>query len=197
MDNIRVGASLLTLFLGLITGTAFGLVIYKVGASKYENILAMLRLKKMMILKFMMVTVIVASIGVYALAEAGVISLTIKPVWLAAQITGGALFGIGFALLGYCPGTAVVAAGEGKKDALFGVLGGIFGSALFAHFWPSLSATLIKDSGPLTVPSALSISNWSGVVLMVAMFGAVLLGLEALESKKSGSQKSGTETGLN
>jgi uncharacterized membrane protein YedE/YeeE len=52
---------------------------------------------------------------------------------LAFFFIGGLLFGIGWGILGYCPGTAAGALGEGRIDGLWGVLG-IFrqmGPALF------------------------------------------------------------------
>jgi uncharacterized protein len=41
------------------------------------------------------------------------------------------VFGVGFALSGYCPGTCVVGAGEGRRDALAALAGGIVGALLF------------------------------------------------------------------
>jgi ABC-type antimicrobial peptide transport system permease subunit len=61
-------------------------------------------------------------------------------------VIGGLIFGVGFGLLGYCPGTIAGAVGNGYLDALTGgLLGIIFGSALFAFLYPEL-----KDKNILT-----------------------------------------------
>ncbi|MCA1755795.1 MAG: YeeE/YedE family protein [Spirochaeta sp.] len=159
MDYLMEGTSFSVLLLGLITGIAFGLAIYKAGASQYDKILGMLRLKDFAILKFMLTTIIVAGIGVHVLFGMDMIDLSLKPVWIWAQLLGGIIFGVGFALLGYCPGTGVIAAGEGKKDAAFGIVGGLVGAGIFAHFWPALSASIIEPGniGTVTLSSALGV----------------------------------------
>lgn len=187
MEYIMEGTRFSVLMLGLVTGIAFGLAIYKVGASQYDKILGMLRLKNFAVLKFMLTTVIVAGIGIHVLFGVGMIGLTLKPVWIWAQLLGGIIFGVGFALLGYCPGTGIIAAAEGKKDAAYGILGGLVGAGLFAHFWPTLSAFIIEPGniGTVTLSAALGIPVWTSVVILVVMFGAVLLAVEYVEAKKN------------
>ena len=41
----------------------------------------------------------------------------IWPFQAAAMILGAIFFGIGIAVLGYCPGTGMAGAGEGSQDA--------------------------------------------------------------------------------
>lgn len=185
MEFMKEGTPFIVLFLGLITGIGFGFVIFKIGASLYDNILGMLRLKNLRILKFMLTAVIVASLGIHIFHTTGLLDLTLKPVWLWGQILGGLIFGVGFALLGYCPGTAVVAAGEGKKDAVFGILGGIIGAAVFAHLWPWLSKTIINpgDMGTITLSSALGTHPWFSFIIFAVVFGGVLILVEYIENK--------------
>jgi uncharacterized protein len=192
-DYIRVGTPLGVLLLGLIAGTAFGFVIFKSGASRYEKILKMLLIKDLSIAKFMMTTVMVASVGIFLAERTGMITLTIKPTQLLAQIVGGLIFGVGFALLGYCPGTAMVALGEGKKDAGYGILGGLFGAAVFAHFYPALERLIIApaDFGKLTVPGALGVSYGLGVVILLVVFGASLWFMDKL-TKPTKKEVTGT-----
>ena len=48
----------------------------------------------------------------------------------------GLIFGIGWGLLGYCPGTSAGALGEGRWDAVWGILGMLAGAAIYAEAYP-------------------------------------------------------------
>jgi uncharacterized membrane protein YedE/YeeE len=85
-------------------------------------------------LKIMLTAIVVGGAGVYALFGMGAIeSLHIKNATLWGNLVGGAIFGIGMAILGYCPGTGVAAIGDGSRDAITGVIGMVVGAALFAE----------------------------------------------------------------
>lgn len=66
----------------------------------------------------LVLSVLVAAIGIYLFNDLGIIKLSIKSTSIGALVIGGMLFGIGWGLLGYCPGTAVGALGEGRIDGL-------------------------------------------------------------------------------
>ncbi len=168
-----VGSPFSVLFLGLITGIAFGFVIFKYGASRYENILNMLRLKDFGLLKFMMTAVMVASVGIFLMD--GVIY--IAPAQILRLAAGGLIFGVGFALLGACPGTVLVSFGEGKKDSWYGILGGLLGTAVYAHIYPAMDKMFIApvNLGNMTVHSLLGVSYVVGVIVLVAVFGGSIL----------------------
>ena len=58
-------------------------------------------------------------------------------------LAGGALLGFGRAIAGFCPGTELVAAGTGRKDAVFFILGGLVG---FIYMYPRLADTMLFNS---------------------------------------------------
>ena len=167
------GAPFNVLFLGLITGIAFGFVIFKYGASRYENILNMLRLKDFGLLKFMMTAVMVASVGIFLMDRV----IYIAPAQMLRLIAGGLIFGVGFALLGACPGTVLVSFGEGKKDSWYGILGGLFGAAVYAHFYPLMDRIFIApvNLGRMTVQSLLGMSYGVGLIVLLVVFGGSIL----------------------
>ena len=99
---------------GLLTGIAFGFLLQKAQVLRYDKQVGALRLIDMTILKFMLSAIVVASIGIYLFKDLGLIKLSIKATSIGAQVVGGLLFGIGWGLLGYCPGTA---AGADHPDA--------------------------------------------------------------------------------
>jgi hypothetical protein len=93
------------------------------------------------------------------------------------NIIGGLIFGVGFALLGYCPGTIAGAIGNGYLDALVGGLAGILiGSGIFAALYPRLSQGILKKGyfGDLTLPRLFKASDWV-IVTPVALCIFLLL----------------------
>lgn len=101
------------LFWGLLAGVAFGFILQRVGAL-YDNILKMLRLLDLKIAQFMFFAVAVSLVGIYTLNSLGVGSITNLPLH-PGVLVGGLVFGVGFGLTGYCPGTVIGAMAEGKK----------------------------------------------------------------------------------
>ncbi len=160
---------------GLITGAIFGFLLQKARVIRYDKQLGALRLLDMTIVKFMFSSVLVAMIGVYLLKDLGIIKLSIKTTILGSNIAGGLIFGIGWGLLGYCPGTSLGALGEGRWDAIWGILGMIVGAGLFAEAFPVLKNTVLKWGvyGKITIPEALGINHW--VIIVIFVIGSLAL----------------------
>ena len=160
---------------GLITGILFGFLLQRGQVVRYEKQLGALRLLDMTIVKFMLTSVLVAMVGVYFLYDLGLVQLSVKTLNLGGNIIGGLLFGVGWGLFGYCPGTAVGAVGEGRWGALWGIIGMVVGAALFAEAYPALKATVLTwgDLGKVTLPQTLGVSPW--VVIPVMILGALAL----------------------
>lgn len=163
----------MTLLIGFLIGCAFGAILYLGGATSYRRILGTLLLRDMWIIKLMMTAIGVGSLGIYLLDMGGLAHLSVKPAYLWGIAAGGAIFGVGWALAGYCPGTCVVGSAEGKKDALFTLLGALVGALLFSLAFPYLEASLIipANFGEVTLESLLGIS---GIYLAIP-FSALLL----------------------
>jgi len=170
------------LIYGAVTGIIFGFLLQKARVIRYDKQLGALRLLDMTIVKFMLSTVLVAMVGVYLLYDLGMVKLSIKPTILGGNILGGLIFGLGWGLLGYCPGTQLGALGEGRWDALWGVLGMLVGAAVFAESYPFLKATVLTwgDYGKITVPGVLGINHW----IVIAVFIVAGLGLFRWFEKK-------------
>jgi hypothetical protein len=100
-----------------------------------------------------------------------------KPGSFGASVIGGLIFGVGFALLGYCPGTLAGAVGQGSLDALFGgVVGILIGAGLLAELYPKLDKTILNRGhfGEITWPQLLKVNPW-WVILPVAFWIVDLL----------------------
>jgi uncharacterized protein len=150
------------LLLGLITGILFGVLLQKARVIRYDKQLGALRLLDMTIVKFMFSTVIAGMIGVYLLNDLGIADLKFKPTVLGGNIIGGLLFGAGWGLVGYCPGTGVAAFAEGRTDAFWGLLGMVVGAGLYAEAFPWTSRTILTwgDLGTITIPELLNVNHW-------------------------------------
>jgi uncharacterized protein len=160
---------------GLVTGLLFGFLLQKGRVLRYDKQLGALRLRDMTIVKFMLSSVIVGMVGVYLLHDFGLAKLSIKATILGPVILGALIFGLGWGLLGYCPGTSMGALGEGRLDALWGILGMIVGAGIFAEAYPLLQKTVYTwgDLGRITLPQVLGISHW--LIIPIFILGAFLL----------------------
>lgn len=95
-------------------------------------------------------------------------------------ILGGLLFGVGFALLSYCPGTGAAALGQGNFDALAGILGLMAGSYLYAESSALLGRTVLKwgDRGKLMLPELVRVSPATFVLVFASLLVVALVVLD-------------------
>ena len=157
------------LIYGLVTGILFGFFLQKARVIRYDRQMGALRLIDMTIIKFMVSSILVGMVGVYLLLDFGLVKLSIKSTNLGGNIIGGLIFGFGWGLLGYCPGTSAGALGEGRWDAVWGILGMIAGAAIFAEAFPILKKSILTwgDFGKITLPQILGIHHWIVIIIIV------------------------------
>ncbi len=171
----------LQLVLGLLTGILFGTLLQKGGATDYNVILGQLLLKDWTVVKIMLSAVVTGMIGVHFLKSIGLAELHPKPGSVGQSIIGGLIFGVGFATLGYCPGTIAGAVGQGYMDAAVGgVVGILIGAGILAALYPKLQASIMKrgDFGDITLPKLLRVNHWVVVIPFAAGLIALLIWIE-------------------
>ena len=163
------------LLLGLVTGILFGFILQRTRVIRYDKQLGALRLQDMTIVKFMLSSVLIGMAGVYLLKDLGLVKLSLKSTNLGGNIIGGLTFGLGWGLLGYCPGTSLAAVGEGRWDGIWGILGMVAGAAVYAETYPWLKRTVLAwaDCGKLTLPQVLGINPW--IVIGLFWIGGIML----------------------
>lgn len=173
------------LLLGLFTGIVFGFLLQKGRVAKYEVIVGQFIGRDFTVVKIMATAVVVGSIGIYALLPSGLVALHIKPALWSGILVGGAIFGVGMAVLGYCPGTGVVACGEGRKDAYFGLVGMVAGAAIYVVFYSTFSklAVAMGDGGKLTFPQMTGTSPWLWIVPIATFLIAFLWASRKLQAR--------------
>jgi hypothetical protein len=157
------------LALGLLTGIIFGFLLQKGRVAKFEVIVGQFLFKDWTVVKMMGTAVVVVA--------ADMASLHIRPVLLGGVLLGAVCFGNGMAVFGYCPGTSVAGCGEGRRDAMVGVLGMFAGAAIYVALYDQLApiVTSLGDWGKITLPESTQTSPWLWVTLLVVGGGAAFL----------------------
>ncbi|EAT17032.1 DUF6691 family protein [Desulfuromonas acetoxidans] len=164
-------------WIGLFSGIAFGFVIQRVGATNPQKMVLAHLMKERHIPQFMLLVVIFSAMGLFALQATGVGTTRVLPTSLVATGLGGILFGIGWGLAGYCPGTCWAAVGEGRMDAIFALLGGLVGTAFFAHLHEFLVPALYMPTnlGQITLTDGFGHPAVALGFLVLLFGGGILL----------------------
>ena len=171
----------------LILGISFGFWLERAGFGSSRKLALQFYFEDMTVLKVMFTAIIVAMLGLTYFTLFGWIDISkvyINPTFLTAQIAGGLILGIGFAIGGYCPGTSVVGAVTGRIDAFVYVAGALFGMFVFGEMFPWLDDLFVAGSmGNIRLPELFDLST--GVVVLIAVILAIgmFLGGEYLEKK--------------
>lgn len=138
LDRLDTGAALVA---ALAVGFFFGFALENAGFGSSRRLAGIFYFRDMTVLKVMFTGVITAMLGVCYLDALGVIAMDniyLMPTIYAAQIAGGFVFGVGFAMSGWCPGTAAVGLASGSLDAVVFLVGAMAGSVLFNELFPLL-----------------------------------------------------------
>jgi len=174
-------------------GTLFGFVLHRVGATNPHLIINMLRLKDFHLMRAILLGIGFASSLLFIGMATGMIDpghLSVKSSYWGVPI-GGIILGIGWALAGYCPGTAVAALGEGRKDGAVFVLGGLAGAFAYMLVFAKVKNTFLMDKisgGKVTL--AQTESSYDAIIhgvpgIVVALAFAMVFILIALKMPKS------------
>jgi hypothetical protein len=163
------GASLVV---AVLLGIAFGWFLERGGMGNARKIAGQFYFTDLSVLKLMFSAILTAMLGLFWLSWAGLLDLSriyVPETFIAPQIVGGLVFGVGFATGGLCPGTSCVAAATGRKDGLALIGGMLAGVFVFGEAFPAIGT--LADStarGAWTLPQALGLSYGTVVGIVVA-----------------------------
>lgn len=181
------------LIVGLLTGIAFGAILQRVGASSFEMIVNMLRLKDLTVLKFFFLALAAGSLGIYTLDSLGTANIGIAPLYLLGITVGGLIFGVGWAISGYCPGTSLVAMGEGKIDAAITVLGGLVGALVLALTWDWIKPLLVDPLNfNANLPDVLGVKPLLVAIVLTAAIVAFVIHLDRVDAGRKPAARGST-----
>lgn len=182
------------LILAAFFGLLFGFFLRKAHVSRFNVIVGQLLLKDFTVMKVIFTAIIVGGVGVYFMLHKGAIGhLLLSDASLQAAAVGGLVFGVGMAILGYCPGTSIAALADGSRDVLFGILGMLVAIASFAEMYPWIKAHFILTAPhPATLVTATGLPVWS---LFLMLAGGAILFFTLLKKSKIELMRGTKKTG--
>jgi hypothetical protein len=176
-----------TLGIALLLGVGFGYSLERAGFGSARKLTAVFYLYDMAVVKVMFTAIVTAMAGLFLLSAAGVMDLSelyVEPTNYAAQALGGLVFGVGFIVGGYCPGTSVAAIATGRTDGMAFALGMLAGVLAYAEFTPGIEAWIKAGSiGELTLPTLTGIGMGWWVLVFIAFLAFAGWGMGRLEQR--------------
>jgi hypothetical protein len=161
----------------LLLGGAFGVALERAGLGDARKLTGQFYGTDFAVFKVMFTAIVTCMIGLMALGTSGVVDrsrLRVPPTYLLPQAVGGIVFGVGFVLGGYCPGTGCTAAASGRLDALATVAGLLGGTWLFGEVFPALRG--LYEATPI---AASTLPDLFGLAEGVVAVGVLVLALAA------------------
>jgi hypothetical protein len=177
----------LSFLLAVILGFFFGWFLQRGGLGNPHKLVGIFYLRDFTVPKFMFSAILVASAGLYLLSDLAMLDMSkiwIVPTYFWPQIAGGLLFGVGFVVSGYCPGTAVAGFAAGRIDALVTMIGVGAGSLVFAILFPVLAR--FYHSSPMedvTLPELLKVNHWAVILFLFLFAGGMFYIMERFEKR--------------
>ncbi len=163
--------------LAVVLGAGFGAALERGGLGDGRKLSGQFYLRDLTVFKVMFTAIVTAMLGLYWFERLGLLdrsALLAPPTYVLPQLVGGLIFGAGFVLAGYCPGTSCIAGVSGRLDGLAALLGMIAGMLVFGEAAPALGRMV--DATPMpgaTLPALLNLPSG------VAVGGIALLALGA------------------
>ncbi|HVO88817.1 MAG TPA: DUF6691 family protein [Casimicrobiaceae bacterium] len=180
-------STLTELAIAYLLGVGFGFCLERAGFGSARKLTSVFYLYDMAVVKVMFTAIVTAMAGLFVLSAAGVLQLSelyVEPTTIAAQAIGGLLFGAGFIVGGYCPGTSITAIATGRKDGVAFALGMLVGVLAYAELTPGIDAWIKANAqGELTLPSVTGIGMGWWLLGFAAFLAFAAWGMRKLESR--------------
>ncbi|MDP1922196.1 MAG: YeeE/YedE thiosulfate transporter family protein [Myxococcales bacterium] len=171
-----------------VVGTIFGFVLERAGFGSSRKLVSIFYLRDFAVFKVMFTAIVVAMLGARGLEQVGLVNLESwyqLETFLVPQTVAGLVFGAGFVMGGWCPGTAVVGCATGRSDALV-FLGGVAGgSVVYALVYPAIEGFATQGGGVSTLPGVLGISPALLSVLVALLAVGLFIGADRLAAWKA------------
>lgn len=181
--------------LAVLLGFGFGFALERAGFGSARKLTAVFYFYDMAVVKVMFSAIVTAMAGLFLLSSAGVVDLAelyVEPTSYAGAIVGGLVFGVGFLVGGYCPGTSVAACATGRLDGFAFLAGMLAGVYAFAEFLPGVDAWVRAQAvGELTLPSLTGLGMGWWVLLFLGILAVAAVAMRAAEKRFAGLRPPG------
>jgi uncharacterized protein len=157
-------------------GFLFGLAIQYANLNKYNTISGMAVLKDFTVAKTIATSIGIGAILLSLEIGLGLASYHVKHFIVGNTIIGGLVFGVGMAILGYCPGTLPISLGQGSLDALVGMVGGLVAGLVYTLMSPFIHEAWGKNLGSIALHNLFD-SNSVVFYLIVFIIGGAFVGI--------------------
>jgi uncharacterized protein len=167
---------------GLLAGIVLGFLLQKSNLTHFKTIVGQFLLQDFTMLKVMLTAIFVGSLGIYATLGLGLpISLHLKSATILAIVLGATIMGVGIVFLGSCPGICLAAAGQGTKEAWWGLLGMLIGAAVYSEIYALLKNNILDSVKipTLRLPELLNVSPW----LLIAILGVIIISIRLFSNR--------------
>ena len=164
-----------SLVFALLVGLGFGFFLERSGLGSAKKLVGQFYLRDMTVFKVMFTAILTSMVGLYWLDFLGFLDLSgiyLVPTYIVPQVLGGLVFGTGFIVGGYCPGTGCVATSTGSLDGLVHVGGMLIGILIFGELFPSVE--WLYTATPM---GQINFAEYLGLPFGVLVFGVILLAL--------------------
>jgi len=176
-----------SLWLALLLGVGFGFFLERAGLGSSVKLAAQFYFTDLTVFKVMFTAIVTALVGLGAFSAVGLVDLArieLPRTFVLPQLVGGLVFGVGFVVGGYCPGTGCVGLSSGRLDAVAVVVGMLVGAFAFAEVYPLLAEFYVTTPlGAITLPELVGIPGWVGGAAIAAIAGAGFWLAEKIERR--------------
>ncbi|HNJ73012.1 MAG TPA: YeeE/YedE thiosulfate transporter family protein, partial [bacterium] len=106
-----------SLIIAVFIGIGFGFFLEQAGFGSAVKLAQQFYLNDLSVFKVMFSALVTAMLGLFWLNKLDLLDLSairVLPTYIYPQLAGGVVFGVGFIMGGYCPGTCCVASVTGR-----------------------------------------------------------------------------------
>jgi len=175
-----------------VIGLAFGFWLERAGFSSSRRLTGVFYGRDFAVIQVMFSAIVTALLGLRGLVVLGLVdpaTVYQMETFVGPQVVGGLIFGVGFVMGGWCPGTALVGLASGKGDALVFLGGAALGSLAYAVAWPSLASfSTVGACGVCTLPERFGLSTGVTALLVVGVALFAFVVVEALAARRARAQ---------
>ena len=177
----------------IFIGIGFGFVLERSGFGRSDNLTSVFYGRDFRVLRVMFAAILTTMIGLYFFDLVGIMPISnigLSTTYVLPAIVGGLVFGAGFVIGGYCPGTSIVASFSGKIEAIVFVLGIFLGSLVFIVSYDSIRAFHYSTKmGRVLLHDYFGLPSGVMVFLVILFAVGALYGVKKIEEKVNASIK--------